>query len=192
MLQIILIMNFCKVFANIFLRNFFRAGLVFIFCFTSVACSTTAGSIGAVSSNVGGGAENLAEKKLEDSVIENSSEKNSAEEKPKMKVDVKKLAKEGAYIVGWDIILALGCKAGLHFSVGVCLAADILGDTAIILYSSLEPEEANASEGDTVGDKVVNADKDKFLNKKPKKKIVFNPLDFVFSIGLMTAILLVI
>lgn len=98
------------------------------------------------------------------------------------KIDTKKLAKEAGYMIGWDIILATGCKAALHFSVGFCLAADIAGDSAIIAYS-------NFGGKDKKNDDKKSSDL-KIQDTKEKEK--FNPLEFFMGIGLMAITLVVI
>lgn len=101
-------------------------------------------------------------------------------------------------MVGWDIVLALGCKAGLHLSVAVCLTADVVGDTGIILYSNLEPVTTaknvtkkpsdSATSQNQNNPKVIDATKD----QKQKKKLKFDPLEFLMGVGLMAVILVVI
>lgn len=162
-------------------NNFFRTALIFILLFTSVSCASTSRNDHAKDEKI------PAEIKSEDE-----------------KVDVKKLAKEGAYMIGWDIVLAGACKAGLHFSVGVCLAADILGDVGIVMYSNLEPAEASEEitkkpDGSVVQTKDKNNSKisdssktEKITDKKQKKKSSINPLEFVLSVSLMAIILILI
>lgn len=75
------------------------------------------------------------------------------------------------------------CKNSLHFSIGLCIAADIAGDIGIIGYHSIEKKK-EISHAQTEGN-VKNAKVNSF-------KFEFNPIDFSLSIGLMAIILIVI
>jgi hypothetical protein len=99
-------------------------------------------------------------------------------------VDLKKLGKEAAYMVGWDVVLAVACKGGLHLSVGVCLAADVLGDVGIITYTNLTEKEVNKNE-----------ESGKELSQKEsssKRSKNFNPIEFIMGVGLMAMVLILI
>ena len=124
------------------MRNkFLNSALISVFLFTATSCSA----------------------------IDRSNHPTEKSEEKTSEIDGKKLAKEAGAMVAWDVVLAGVCKAGLHFSVGVCLAADVLGDTGIILYSNLEPE----------------------MSKEVEKKKV-NPLEFLMGVALMAITLVLI
>jgi hypothetical protein len=149
-------------------KYFFRSALILILLITSTSCSSTRSS-----------SENLKTQNEE-----------APEEKKSEKIDTKKLLKEGAYMIGWDIVLALACKSGLHFSIGVCLTADIVGDAGIILYHNLEtkkPENLQQS-NDKAGAQVAKEKQ----TEDQKKKSTFNPIEFVLSVSLMAVILILI
>ncbi len=139
--------------------------------FTIISCSAT---------NKNYPTKNVADEKI---VAEENKSENS-------KLDVKKLAKEAGYMVGWDIVLAGICKAGLHLSVGVCLVADVLGDVGIILYSNIEPAEAvQVIKNPENNSAIIDQSKSEKITEK-KKKSSINPLEFVMGVGLMATILL--
>lgn len=111
-------------------------------------------------------------------------EKKSESKKPKL--DKKKLAKEAASMVAWDIVLALACKSGLHFSIATCLAADIVGDAGIIAYHNIRAKKSS--------DKQIEETKNT-KDKQPKEALqnqVFNPLEFFLGVGLMAITLVLI
>lgn len=138
--------------------------------------------------------DNQEEVSLVNSREEEFKEKNNSHQT----FNKEKLAKEALYIVAWDITVASICKNGLHLSIGICLAADIVGDIGIIGYNSFDKTDYGHKknfENDSFLDSgnknnTKNLDKDSGLNEM--KKIKFKPVDFVLSIGLMAIILIVI
>lgn len=175
--------------------KFCRTALILVLLFVSVSCATR--SVG----NVEKSAKPVEEKISQEIAPEKKKEKTE-------KINVKKLAKEAGYMVAWDFVLAAACKAGLHLSVGVCLAADVVGDVGIIVYSNLESAEAaevakkpNEVVGEVKEQKVEGQKKSQdssvaktgeLTTKKPKKKIVFDPLEFVMGVSLMALMLVLI
>lgn len=108
-------------------------------------------------------------------------EKNKEEKD--QKIDHKKLAKEAGYMVAWDLVLAAACKNGLHFSIAVCLTADVMGDAGIIAYHSLEDnKKVEKVDGNNTGQQ----------SGQSEKKFKFNPLEFVMGVGLMAIMLVII
>ncbi len=112
-----------------------------------------------------------------------SQEKTEKTVKETKKLDKKKLAKEAGYMIGWDIVLAGVCKAGLHFSVGVCLAADVLGDAVIIGYHNFDFKKKNRN----VEPKTQEASASNTAELQEKSS--FHPVEFALGVGLMTVVL---
>jgi len=113
-------------------------------------------------------------------------EKNQIENSSK--IDKKKLAKEAAYLVAWDITWAATCKSGLHLSYGICLAVDTIGDVGIIAYSNFTPQTADGNETQKICDPQKQTCQQGEVKKKGWKDI--NPLELAASVGLMAVVLL--
>lgn len=67
--------------------------------------------------------------------------------------DLKKLGKELVSILTWDVVIAEICRNGLALAPAICVAADLGGDVAIILYHNQKVDEKTPPDSKEISEK---------------------------------------